>query len=506
MTTDRHGFGSGGQWSGAGSKRCAGEVAQTSGLLYRGLPARRGLWRLPASKLGQRRFGWERRADWKSALRQTGSPRYGEGATPRPQRQAVGSQVNNLGYRKLPVCGAGGGHVQWAGWKAPGPTFALLLLVILGLSLCAPLGASPAVAGTNHVGVLPRTPTVAEARQMVIGFITRAATVKWVCKTTMDYSKEKAYTRELIYQPGVTYYGMPYVSHQNGVEFFGTFLDANRVYQGPIPFQDCPGSTCASSLKVAYRYVSSAVAFGGTPNILPHAGKGTVPVGDYQWQAATPAEQTLTRDIIRASTTNAILEAYALLQPADAIATRRPARGAINGHGRMVAAAPVVVRTVTGQIDPQASSLQVIEQTSTFEKKDDGFTTWRINKEYTFAALLAQGYVPLTVEEFKRGRMADARIKVTGLTLPESLGASRRLTGEVASNFFLSEVNAVVYDAAGRVVAQSQQYPEAKSCHLAQASFDHELTGLPAGTYRFVLAIKIGYGDYVAADYVFKKL
>lgn len=387
------------------------------------------------------------------------------------------------------------------------------LCVVLALFLCqshvlfsasTPADWTPTASASNAL-VLPPTPTVPEARELVLAYIRKMATIEWVCRSTMDYTKVKPYTKTLLYQPGVTYFGLPYVSHHNGIESFGKYLDSNKVYTGPIDFDHCLGVTCASSIKVAYRSVSPTVAFGGTPNILPHARKGTVAVGDYQWQADTSAEATLTADIIRRSTPNAILEAYALLQPADALATRSRSGEKFNGHGRLVSSKPVVVRTASGKINPRKSYLLVIEQCGSFYKSAPRTTTWRIDKKYTFAELLESHYVPLTLEEFQTGKLAAAKVVVSGLGNPLDPGADNRLEGQVVSNFLINEVEATVFGADGSVVAQMKDYPESKRCSLAAQPFDRDLKALLAGTYRFVLKAKLGYGNCLCVDRVFTK-
>ena len=351
------------------------------------------------------------------------------------------------------------------------------------------------------VGVVPATPTVEEARKIVIDYMTKMAMREWVCATTMDFTAARTYTKTLVYRPGVTYFGIPYVSNVKGVEYFGEYLDANKVFWGPDVFVECPGVTCASAVKMAYRAVSPTVSFGGTPNILPHAGKGTVAVGEYKWQASTPSNKTLTKDIIEASTSNAILEAYALLQPADAIATRALTKtGVINGHARLVSSAPVVVRGEDGKIKPGESYLHVIEQTGSFDPSVTYKTTWRVNKKYTLADLLKSNYVPLTLEEFKAGKMADAQITASGLSKPEAIMASNRLAGTISSNFTIRLVTATVYYADGRVAAEMRVSPEATQCDLSETAFDRDVTKLPSGEYRFVLMARIGYGDYVCVD------
>jgi hypothetical protein len=321
----------------------------------------------------------------------------------------------------------------------------------------------------------------------------------------MDFTDARPYTKTLIYRPGTTYIGMPYVSNHDGIELFRNHLDGDKVYTGPTTYARCLGASCAPAIKVAYRTVSPTVAFTGTPNILPHARKGIVAVGDYRWQVDTPANATLTKDIIQNSSTNAILEAYALLQPADTVATRTGSGSTIFGHARLVASRPVVVRGADGKIDPRESYLHTIEQSGSFNKEADCNTTWRVNKKYTFADLIGKYYVPLTLEEFKTGKLAPAEITVTGLTPVQAVTADNRLQGLVTSNFVINEVEATIRRADGRVASQIRYSPQSKSSELGQIPFDKDVTKLAPGDYRFVLTIKIGYGDYVHADYLFRK-
>jgi hypothetical protein len=340
---------------------------------------------------------------------------------------------------------------------------------------------------------------------MVLAYMTRMATQEWVCQTTMDYSKMRPFTKSLIYRPGVTYFGLPYVGHHNGVELFGSLLDANKVYLGPVSPEKCRGVTCAGAVKVAYRTVSPSVSFTGTPNILPHARRGTVAVGDYAWEVDTPPPATLTADIIRRSTSNAVFEAYARVQPADALAARWKSGSALYGHARLVSSLPAVVRDGDGRILPLASHVHTIEQCGSFNKEAACRTTWRVGRTYTFAELIGKGYVPLTLEEFKTGKLAEAKIRVAGLTEPEHLGSSNRLKGSVTSNFVIHEIDATIFRADGSPAATARAFPESTVLSLEGVSFDQDVTALPPGRYRFVLTIRIGYGDSVGADLNFTR-
>jgi hypothetical protein len=187
------------------------------------------------------------------------------------------------------------------------------------------------------------------------------------------------------------------------------------------------------------------------------------------------------------------------------VASRYTSGAAIFGHARLVSVAPVVVRGADGKIQPRESYLHVIEQCGAFNKDADCNTTWRVNKKYTFADLIEKCYVPLTLEEFQTGKFVPASITVTGLTPPEQITSGNRLAGVATSNFLINELDATIYQADGRVASRIRHCPESTRYELDEVPFDHDVTKLPPGDYRFVLTLTIGYGDYVHTAYAFRK-
>jgi len=353
--------------------------------------------------------------------------------------------------------------------------------------------------------VMPAVPDNAAARQIVVDYMNKMADVRWVCKDEMDYSSVVSFTKTLVYKPGQEYFGMPYIGGTANAEYFKTFLDENGVYTGSIKWKDVPGNTCASSIYVAYTTISTdETNASATTDMFPLAGKGMVPVGNYSLERITDTAKSLTKDVISQNGDNAILEAYAMLKPADTILSRWAAGGSVLGHTRLVVAEPEIVRGGNGKIVPHKSYLTITEQCSSFnEDEKTKQTTSKTNFKYSFSDLLKAYYIPLTLEELANDTIAAPEITISAFTKPEKITDTNMLKGTVKSNYIIFEANAVITDSNGNVVARIDRYPNAKMLQLTEVHFDNDITNLPSGEYNFKLTIRIGLGECVYADYNF---
>ena len=348
--------------------------------------------------------------------------------------------------------------------------------------------------------IIPATPTVEEARQIVLDYMIKMSSIKWTCPVEIDFSKEKSYTSTLYYHAGQSYVGLPYVSHHSGWRYFElNFLDDNRNYTGPTAYADMPGVTCAISCYASFRNVSFRTRGSGTGTITPAGNSGMVKVGDYV------CKSTNTKEVIEANTAQAIYEAYALLEVGDVVTERQS-----TGHSRMVYSKPVVKRTPDGKISPSASRLYVIEQCSSFNPDvKDYNTTWRVNKMYTFQQLYDKYYIPSRLAEFDT-ELDDARVTVTGLTTADTL-KGKTLSGKVVSNFVILNSLVTITDSDGNVVSVSEQakdYPNSATSYaidFAEKGLSVSIDDLPAGTYRFKASVFIGYGECILGEFTFTK-
>jgi hypothetical protein len=406
----------------------------------------------------------------------------------------------------------------------------LALLTIPALSFCGrpaqqpPSGTEPSASATETAGLtpsgsgegsagaaessaapaavyplLPEKPSADQARRIVLDYMEKLSSVVWKCPVTIDFSKEKSYTSTLIYRAGQTYVGMPYVSHHSGLRYFElNYLDAERNYTGPATYSSMPGVTCAVACYTSFRNVSFRTRGSGSSTITPAANAGMVRVGDYT------CTSTVTSEVIAANSQQAIFEAYALLLPADVLATRNSS----TGHARMVWTGPVVRRNPDGTVNGERSYVSVIEQTSKFNEKTEYNTTWRVGQVYTFSALYKGDYIPCRLAEFDSG-LDDLSVSVSGLPTAETIGG-KKISGNVSSNFCILSSLLTVTDSGGRVVSESEQAKDYANdtvsfrINFAEKEMSTDLSALPAGTYRFRASVFVGYGECVLAEFDFK--
>jgi len=348
--------------------------------------------------------------------------------------------------------------------------------------------------------VIPDTPTIEQARQIVLDYMISLSKVTWVCPTEIDFSKEKSYTGTLYYHAGETYVGMPYVSHHSGLKYFElNFLDENNNYTGPTTYADMPGVTCAVSCYTSFRNVSFRTSGSGTSTITPAAEKGMVKVGDYV------CNSTNTKEVIEANTAQSIYEAYAKLKVADVVTKRQD-----TGHSRMVYSEPTVVRNTDGTINPSKSSVAVIEQCSSFNKDVTAYnTTWKVNKIYTFEKLYKDYYIPSRLAEFD-SKLDDAVVSVDKLTTKDTLTGAG-LSGVVTSNFCILYTRVEITDKDGKVVSYSEQAKDyansttSFTMDLSDKALSTSVSDLPAGTYHFKASAFIGYGECILGEFDFTK-
>ena len=345
-----------------------------------------------------------------------------------------------------------------------------------------------------------KAPSVEEARQIVIDYAKKMARVKWVCKRDMDFTKGKSYTASLYYTAGETYYGIPYVSSRGYTEKFEILLDSDRVYTGPITYETCIGNSCATAVRVSYDQVSPKVEFSSSFNIYPVANMGTVQVGEYEWGEIKDLSKFASLDVCHANGTQKIYEAYALLQPADAISERDKSGSSYTGHARLISSLPNVVYDNTGKINGSRSSIKLIEQTSSFDKTNTEMkTTWKIDKEFTFANLYSGGYLPLTLEEFVSGDIPDLTIDFID-TDEDLLMTKKSVTGIVKSNYLVKYIGIFLYDKEGNVVSKAEYAPSKAEVSLGGQLMDPIPSTLPDGEYRLVIKARAGWADYTYCD------
>jgi len=304
-----------------------------------------------------------------------------------------------------------------------------------------------------------------DKREEVIAEMVKMATLEWRPKTDIDLTGIHS---SLSFSKRARYVGMPYVNKTDTPydDFAASLIDG--VYGGPTTRDTCMGVDCSSSIFLTYEKILGIdVDVVYTQHMIPGHNRGFYPVGLYNGYLKD-YDYDDTRLIIDQSTEEAMCEAYALLKKADTLVRRLNAKG----HSRMVYSEPVVVRTQAGKIVPEKSYITFIDQNLNLKKTDDGrFTTWTIDEKWTFADMLKEGYIPVTVEPFFVNYMELTDVlKAYGAPTADSFKGE--MTGMIVSTANLSTIKMKIFDAEGKEIASQNGMMQRDRHYFDLSAFD----------------------------------
>ena len=400
-------------------------------------------------------------------------------------------------------------------------------------------------------------------RETVIQNMYEQGTVKWTTSETVYYTKNDS--SETIhsnaYVAGRTYTGIPYNHGAGSMERFLSQMqtqkdssdryvtktgleNANYDNTGSVTtntgFAQYMGTDCSSAISWAWAAVSSGRCeqdYGGVflhtcrymvPNAYNQRNYGIQAAGGYQLPVsdteAFPDGKDVrnTREIVTLNGAQAMAEAYAKVHRGDALVfntTKEEDFSNDEGHARLLAEDPVIIRNADGIIDLNKSYVITHEQgdglgdkkdqngnyISAYEttyRRDDTtgilpdkynikYTSWRINHKYTLAVLLTEegytaaktayndgdatqkpgcgwGYVPITMRAF-----TEAKKTPYINTYTETHPVIAPNTGWLYSNYRSISVTLVVKDANGNDV-----YNETRFTGVGPTGTDYRSNGL----------------------------
>lgn len=285
------------------------------------------------------------------------------------------------------------------------------------------------------------TPGQYTLRALAVEHMYRMATIPWSPDAELNW--KTVYGHESVtqhYEAGKTYYGMPYTNKYGSFERFqycfnpnGTLKDfikaAPTGYDG---FDLYVGNDCSGGVYWAWSRIGCSFSFRFTGDAMPLEEGGTLPVGEYDFEAGMETDQI--RDL---NGEQKLAESYAKLYMGDAILQRTRAAG---GHIRLVAQTPVVYRRQDGTIDLDNSYMLTHEQGGNGgpARALGGWnSTWLTNHRYTFRDLYKTHYIPITIRELREGIRPRAKLEqqVTGIN-----------TGRVSSNWRIISTTAKVLE------------------------------------------------------------
>lgn len=253
-------------------------------------------------------------------------------------------------------------------------------------------------------------------------------------------------TKQFQFVPEVTFGGLPYTNAHTGLFQWYAFYDEETgimSYPGDgMAWSAELGSVCADTILWSWSTVVNSV--GGSFNTFTMTPEyGFIPVGDYVIpEGILDYRNHSTERICADNGMEAILEAYAQMQPADALVSTP------DGHAVMVVKLGEVVRKEDGTVDPEQSTVFICDQRGGsgnyfYEEEIGGETlllSGRTNYEYTFAKLYSLSYIPVTNEEF---------LGISGYETPEvtfegsTESFAQFLEGSISTKYLLATLEVV---------------------------------------------------------------
>lgn len=394
-------------------------------------------------------------------------------------------------------------------------------------------------------------------QQVVVDYMYKMATVAWTVPSTMTHIGSSKIHNQT-FEPGQTYYGIPYDHTAGSYERFMFCMDENNQVQswvaeqlgestwsGSDPsllgFTVYMGNDCSSAVGWSWLQVSPAESGkdingdyqGGahvllTNDMMPNANNqelyGIYPVGswngeDFSNKDAVYQTGMLKKcsEIIAANGEEKIFEAYARARKADALLFGEP-----GGHARLIAEDPVVIRNADNSIDIDKSYILCHEQGDGLynNRYEHTNSSWRTNYRYTFNVLMygssadsaaerqleagsGQGYLPVTIRALRQEEVPAPFVAPYPEVSQETVITP--VSGRIYSNYHIVSSTLTVFDSAGNEVynkevftGSSGEYDSLRGRNnVINMATEHvnAMSGLPAGTYTFNLQVLVSDGS-----------
>lgn len=419
----------------------------------------------------------------------------------------------------------------------------LLLALALVFSMCACVAGDPSettVTTEATEGLTAQQEQILlDRRQIVLDEMHNMMSFLWsvdedITYSITNYSKgiENDDEDDLVtLKAGRIYKGLPY-THGCGTSFdfqaFATEKDEKGVYRisgmteaaltGEDTFEENirarVGNDCSEAVFWAWSMVSSSVNFKATNQMT--ASHGCIQVGEY---TCNPVKLAKTKEVTAENGAQTMYEAYAQLQPADALVHNDVATK--GGAHAILVDKVVVERNNDGTPDYSRSYAVVTHQTAAnlgrgehyFDQElgEEVYLFGRVEDIFSFEKLFESGYLPMTCKEFINPAPLEEP------TVRDSIvnhNIENITQGVFSSAYAVSNVTITVTDENGDQVRKCTAFAtesELKAFDLRHFNDIEEvkageldLEGLEPGTYRCVHICRLSTGDEIPVrDFAF---
>ena len=376
--------------------------------------------------------------------------------------------------------------------------FAIVVMLCMVMVL---LPAPQAQAAASSRMDLPRSED--EMRQMAVDYAVQLSQVEWICQQDIDFTKACSWSPELFYHAGTVYRGLPYASDRNSgnanLDEFLASRDGQGNYVGSMAWNEIPASDCGGQVRLAYAWAGALCGLELEELVFDpgeeSASFGLIPLGDYDTRGYNRSSSTY-KTVNQPNGEERIYNCYTQLKKGDCVFVLYDGGGE---HIMLVTGDPIVSRDGNGKIIPTQSIVPVLELTSGIHDKGAYKSNWN-DQSYSFASLFQIGFIPMTMESFAKGTVAQPTFENVGINISGDVGFYDLMSGRVVSNYNIFTLTATVTDASGKVVSQGISYPNSLRADLSELSYGADLVSLPAGNYHITVKAKIGFGEQTVVD------
>lgn len=399
--------------------------------------------------------------------------------------------------------------------------FSLILIFILSMAACAgkdiPAESAPTAPADafpypqikekltwDSIRAIPvkrSDMTEDELRQLCIDFFLFSKTALWIPNASWNYQKTGTGSTDEITK-GLIYGGLPYIGSSGGniyriMDYINEdtgIVDMTEPMLKPQFF----GNQCATGAGWGWARVINSAKYGPTHTMVQS--NGFIPVGPYTYNASIIRFQEgvyTTADVIKENGPEVMFQSYAAMKKADGLVNYVNA-----GHVMMSCTDPVIVHNEDGTIDPSQSYLYIHDQHSAWvELTNEAGDTFQhknfVNKKFTFAELLADNYIPFTFAEFL-GTDPVEETQCNFSHTAETITAMQLNAGSVTSNYYISDIYAIVRDADGN--EQYRIVQRAGKVGLTELNFNRLVTSAQLepytdGTHTVDITCQLGTGE-----------
>lgn len=423
------------------------------------------------------------------------------------------------------------------------------LLVCLLLTACGnPPQDTPTepTQSAQYVASQPATPSeepedpqqiLAYRRELVVGEMRRLMATLWTPEEDIVYylKNPETFTEDnepITLKAGRIYQGLPY-THGSGSAYgffsYASSEDAHGVYtisgltsthltgenSNLAASRARQGCDCADTLFWAWGRVASSISFTYTGEMTEKY--GCIPVGDYFCDL--PKLTSSTKTVTTGNGEQVMFNAYAQLQPGDGMVLFTKSSG---GHAVMVVDSHV--EYTDGVIDPEKSSVTIIEQKSGPQRAEehyfheelgqDVYICGAVDSVWTFQEIYKKGYLPVTCKELIDPAPRAEETVSSYVTNPS---LSNLWTSTVDTNYRIASVTVTVLQN-GKTVQKATSYGRQKE----QRSFSMlafkdpmeqdmilgslDLDALESGEYQCLVTCLLSTGNtHTVHDFKFTK-